>query len=261
MARAAAPTIKRVHQELGGKSANIILPDADVPVAAEAGFRALVANAGQSCNAPTRMLVPADRMGEVAERLRAVAGSLRVGDPTTNPDVGPVASRVQFDKIQALIGQGIDEGATVAAGGPGRPDGLDRGFYIRPTVFTDVRNDMTIAREEIFGPVLCVIGYDSIEDAVAIANDSDYGLAGYIQGTDPKLIEDVASRLRVGQVLINSPHPDAMAPFGGYKHSGNGREWGDHGFEAFLEVKAVLGGAAATREDTAQARPPVEALA
>ena len=261
VARAAAPTIKRVHQELGGKSANIILPDADVPVAAEAGFRALVANAGQSCNAPTRMLVPADRMGEVAERLRAVAGSLRVGDPTTNPDIGPVASRVQFDKIQALIGQGIDEGATVAAGGPGRPDGLDRGFYIRPTVFTDVRNDMTIAREEIFGPVLCVIGYDSIEDAVAIANDSDYGLAGYIQGTDPKLIEDVASRLRVGQVLINSPHPDAMAPFGGYKHSGNGREWGDHGFEAFLEVKAVLGGAAATREDTAQARPPVEALA
>ena len=260
VARAAAPTIKRVHQELGGKSANIILPDADVAAAAEAGFRALVANAGQSCNAPTRMLVPADRMDEVGERLHAVAASIRTGDPTTNPDVGPVVSRTQFDKIQALIATGIAEGATVAAGGAGRPDGLDRGFYVRPTVFTHVSNDMAIAREEIFGPVLCVLGYGSIDEAVAIANDSDYGLAGYIQGRDPEVIEDVASRLRVGQVLINSPHPDAMAPFGGYKQSGNGREWGDHGFEAFLEVKAVLGGAPAHAAAEKQAAEPVAAL-
>ena len=260
VARAAAPTIKRVHQELGGKSANIILPDVDVAAAAEAGFRALVANAGQSCNAPTRMLVPAARMNEVGECLNSVAASIRTGDPVTNPDVGPVVSRAQFDKIQRLIATGIAEGATLAAGGVGRPEGLDRGFYVRPTVFTHVTNDMTIAREEIFGPVLCVLGYESIDEAVSIANDSDYGLAGYIQGSDPQLIEDVASRLRVGQVLINSPHPDAMAPFGGYKHSGNGREWGDHGFEAFLEVKAVLGGAPAQAVPAQHAAVPMVAL-
>ena len=260
VARAAAPTIKRVHQELGGKSANIILPDADVGAAAEAGFRALVANAGQSCNAPTRMIVPADRMDEVGERLHAVASTLRTGDPTTNPDVGPVVSRTQFDKIQGLIETGIAEGATIAAGGPGRPEGLDCGFYVRPTVFTHVSNEMAIAREEIFGPVLCVLGYGSIDEAVTIANDSEYGLAGYIQGSDPDVIADVASRLRVGQVLINSPHPDAMAPFGGYKQSGNGREWGDHGFEAFLEVKAVLGGLTARVAQAEQAADPVAAL-
>ena len=245
---------------LSDLSANIILPDADVGAAAEAGFRALVANAGQSCNAPTRMIVPADRMDEVGERLHAVASTLRTGDPTTNPDVGPVVSRTQFDKIQRLIETGIAEGATIAAGGPGRPEGLDCGFYVRPTVFTHVSNDMAIAREEIFGPVLCVLGYGSIDEAVMIANDSEYGLAGYIQGSDPDVIADVASRLRVGQVLINSPHPDAMAPFGGYKQSGNGREWGDHGFEAFLEVKAVLGGLTARVAHAEQAADPVAAL-
>ena len=241
VARAAAPSVKRVHQELGGKSANILLPDADIGLAAAAGFRALVANAGQSCNAPTRMLIPNSRRDEAVHALAEAAATLSVGDPLTSPDVGPVVSRNQFDKIQKLIEAGIGEGATVVAGGPGRPEGLDTGFYVRPTVFADVTNDMTIAREEIFGPVLCVLGYDTIDEAVAIANDSVYGLAGYIQGKDEALIADVASRLRVGQVLVNQPHPDGMAPFGGYKQSGNGREWGDFGFEAFLEVKAVLG--------------------
>ncbi len=241
VARAAAPSVKRVHQELGGKSANILLPDADIGAAAAAGFRALVANAGQSCNAPTRMLVPNGRRDEAVHALAEAAATLSVGDPLTSPDVGPVVSRKQFDKIQKLIEAGIGEGATVVAGGPGRPEGLGTGFYVRPTVFADVTNEMTIAREEIFGPVLCVLGYDTIDEAVAIANDSVYGLAGYIQGKDEALIADVASRLRVGQVLVNQPHPDGMAPFGGYKQSGNGREWGDFGFEAFLEVKAVLG--------------------
>ena len=241
VARAAAPTIKRVHQELGGKSANIILPDADFPTAVVAGLRAVTVNSGQSCNAPTRMLVPRERMDEVAEILSSAAASLTVGDPANSPDVGPVASRSQFDKIQGLIQSGIGEGAELAAGGPDRPADLAKGFYIKPTVFTNVSNDMQIAREEIFGPVLCVIPYDSIEDAVRIANDSDYGLAGYIQGKDETTIADVASQLRVGQVIVNDAHPDAMAPFGGYKQSGNGREWGDHAFEAFLEVKAVLG--------------------
>ena len=241
VARAAAPTAKRVHQELGGKSANILLPDADIGAAAAAGFRALVANAGQSSNAPARMLVPNSRRDEAVQALAETARSLRVGDPLTSPDVGPVVSRKQFDKIQRLIETGVGEGANVVAGGPGRPEGIDTGFYVRPTVFADVTNDMAIAREEIFGPVLCVLGYDSVDEAIEIANDTVYGLAGYIQGKDEALIADVASRLRVGQVLVNQPHPDGMAPFGGYKQSGNGREWGYFGFEAFLEVKAVLG--------------------
>lgn len=250
VARAAAPTIKRVHQELGGKSANIVLPDADVAASAAAGLRAIVANAGQSCNAPTRMLVPNARRDEAIDALVAAAAEISIGDPLGSPDIGPVVSRAQFDKIQRLIATGISEGATLIAGGPGRPAGLKTGFYVRPTVFADVSNKMTIAREEIFGPVLCVIGYDSVDEAIAIANDSEYGLAGYIQGTDDDLIAEVASRLRVGQVLVNQPHPDGMAPFGGYKQSGNGREWGDFGFEGFLEVKAILG-----------ARPLVELLA
>jgi aldehyde dehydrogenase (NAD+) len=241
VARAAAPSIKRVHQELGGKSANILLPDAEIAAAAAAGLRALVANSGQSCNAPTRMFVPRERRDEAVAALTQTAATIRVGDPHGNPDMGPVVSRTQFDRIQRLIQAGIDEGATLAAGGLGRPEGLDKGFYVRPTVFANVTNDMTIAREEVFGPVLAVIAYDTVDDAIAMANDSPYGLAGYIQGKDEHLIADVAARLRVGQVLVNHPHPDGMAPFGGYKQSGNGREWGDFGFEAFLEVKAVLG--------------------
>lgn len=241
VARAAAPTVKRVHQELGGKSANIILPDADVGASAAGGYRAMVGNAGQSCNAPTRMLVPRSHKQEALDALAEAAASIKVGDPQTDPDYGPVVSKTQYDKIQHLIEQGMAEGATLLTGGPGRPDGLNRGFYIRPTVFADVTNEMTIAREEIFGPVLCVLEYDDIEEAITIANDTPYGLAAYIQGKDENTIRDVASRLRAGQVLVNHPHPDGMAPFGGYKQSGNGREWGDFGFEAFLEVKAVLG--------------------
>ncbi len=241
VARAAAPTVKRVHQELGGKSANILLPDADVAAAAAAGLRALVSNAGQSCNAPSRMLVPRSRMSEALQSLKQTAESLHIGDPLDDPDLGPVASSAQYDKIQRLILAGLDEGARLVAGGPGRPGGLETGYFVRPTVFAEVTNDMEIAREEIFGPVLCVIGYDNIDEAVAIANDSPYGLAAYIAGRDEQMISDVASRLRAGQILVNHPHPDGMAPFGGYKQSGNGREWGEFGFEAFLEVKAVLG--------------------
>jgi len=241
VARAAAPTVKRVHQELGGKSAFVILPDADIEAAAEACFRSVISNAGQSCNAPTRMLVPHDAMARVSSHLADVGASIRQGDPKTNPDVGPVVSKRQFDRIQEMIGKGIAEGASVAVGGPGRPDDLVRGYFVRPTVFTDVTNDMAVAQEEIFGPVLCVLGYEDVDDAITIANDTPYGLAGYIQGRDSDQVNEVASRLRVGQVLINSPHPDGMAPFGGYKMSGNGREWGDHGFESFLEVKAIVG--------------------
>ena len=241
VARAAAPTVKRVHQELGGKSAFVILPDADIEAAAEACFRSVISNAGQSCNAPTRMLVPHDEMARVSSHLAKVGESIRQGDPKTNPDVGPVVSKRQFDRIQEMIGKGIAEGASVAVGGPGRPDSLAKGYFVRPTVFSDVTNDMAVAQEEIFGPVLCVLGYEDVDDAIAIANDTPYGLAGYIQGRDSDQVNEVASRLRVGQVLINSPHPDGMAPFGGYKMSGNGREWGDHGFESFLEVKAILG--------------------
>lgn len=255
VARAAAPSIKRVHQELGGKSANIVLPDADVSTAAAAGFRSIVMNAGQSCNAPTRLLVPHDRQEEAIAALAAEAEKIKIGNPLDNPDIGPVVSRAQFDKIQRLIQQGVDEGATLVAGGPGRPADLNRGFYVRPTVFADVDNNMTIAREEIFGPVLCVIPYDTVDDAVLIANDSEYGLAGYIQGKDEDTIDEVASQLRVGQVLINQPHPDGMAPFGGYKQSGNGREWGDFGFEGYLEVKAVLGAKTPQRPDQAEATP------
>jgi len=259
VARNAAPTIKRVHTELGGKSANIVLPDADMQKAVSSGIRGVTANAGQSCNAPTRMLVPADRMEEAIAVARETIGQITVGDPTQDPDVGPVASRTQYEKIQGLIEKGVAEGATLVAGGPGRPAGLDKGFFVQPTVFANVSNDMTIAREEIFGPVIAMIPYKDVDEAIAIANDSPYGLAGYIQGEDPATINKVARRLRVGQVLINQPLPDPMAPFGGYKQSGNGREWGDHGFEAFLEVKAVLGAPAAapsaTGEETKQAVP------
>ena len=241
VAKNAAPTIKRVHTELGGKSANILLPDADIEKAVSAGLRAVMRNSGQSCNAPTRMLVPAEKMDEVIAVARATAEALTVGDPTQNPDVGPVASKAQYEKIQGLIEKGIAEGATIVAGGLGRPKGITSGFFVQPTVFANVTNSMTVAREEIFGPVLSIIPYKGVDEAIAIANDTPFGLAGYIQGKDADTVRKVAKKLRVGQVLINQPRPDPMAPFGGYKQSGNGREWGDHAFEAFLEVKAVLG--------------------
>ncbi|GAA0377657.1 aldehyde dehydrogenase family protein [Brevundimonas terrae] len=241
VARNAAPTIKRVHQELGGKSANIVLPDADIAKAVTAGVDHIMNNSGQSCNAPTRMLVPRDRMDEVKTAARAAAEAITVGDPQGDARMGPVVSEAQWNKIQGLISKGIDEGATLVTGGAGRPDGLDVGYYVRPTIFADVDPDMTIAREEIFGPVLSIIPYDTVEDAVRIANDTVYGLAAYVQSGDIDNARKIARQLRAGQVAINGPGPDLMAPFGGFKQSGNGREWGDHAFGEFLEVKATLG--------------------
>lgn len=241
VARNAAPTIKRVHQELGGKSANIVLPDADIAKAVTAGVDHIMNNSGQSCNAPTRMLVPRDRMDEVKTAARAAAEAITVGDPQGDARMGPVVSEAQWNKIQGLISKGIDEGATLVTGGAGRPDGLDVGYYVRPTIFADVDPDMTIAREEIFGPVLSIIPYDTVEEAVKIANDTVYGLAAYVQSGDIDNARKIARQLRAGQVAINGPGPDLMAPFGGFKQSGNGREWGDHAFGEFLEVKATLG--------------------
>jgi aldehyde dehydrogenase (NAD+) len=244
VARAAAPTVKRVHQELGGKSPNIILPDADMKSAVKAGVRSVMNNSGQSCNAPTRMLVPNARMAEAIAIAKEIAEGTTVGDPNSGAMLGPVISSTQWSKIQGLIKKGMEEGATLVAGGPGKPEGLDKGYYVKPTVFANVKNTMTIAREEVFGPVLVIIGYDTVDEAVDVGNDTEYGLAAYVSGTDPVATRKVASRLRAGQVNINSAPGDLMAPFGGYKQSGNGREWGDHAFGEFLEVKAVLGYAA-----------------
>ncbi|MEH3123464.1 MAG: aldehyde dehydrogenase family protein [Sphingomonas phyllosphaerae] len=246
VARAAAPTVKRVHQELGGKSANIVLPSADLEQAVTGGVGAMMVNSGQSCNAPSRMLVPAAAMPRAKEIAAEAAATHNVGAPSSNAKLGPVVSGVQWDKIQRLIQAGIDEGATLVAGGPGRPEGLEQGFYVRPTVFADVTNDMEIAREEIFGPVLTILGYDDVEQAIGIANDTPYGLAAYVQGEQQEA-QAVAARLRAGQVYLNYPELDMTAPFGGYKQSGNGREWGAHAFGEFLEVKAVMGVAAADR--------------
>ena len=241
VARNAAATVKRVHQELGGKSPNLILPDADLKRAITNGVRGVMGNSGQSCNAPTRLLVPNDRMDEALAIAKAAAEATTVGAPDSGAALGPVISATQWDKIQTLIQAGIAEGATVVAGGPGKPAGLETGYYVKPTVLGHVNNTMTVAREEIFGPVLVVIGYDTVDQAVQIANDTPYGLAAYVSGTDLDAARKVASRLRAGQVNLNSAGPDLMAPFGGYKQSGNGREWGDHAFADFLEVKAVLG--------------------
>jgi len=241
VARNAAVTVKRVHQELGGKSPNLILPDADLKRAITNGVRGVMGNSGQSCNAPTRLLVPNDRMDEALAIAKAAAEATTVGAPDSGAALGPVISATQWDKIQTLIQAGIAEGATVVAGGPGKPAGLETGYYVKPTVLGHVNNTMTVAREEIFGPVLVVIGYDTVDQAVQIANDTPYGLAAYVSGTDLDAARKVASRLRAGQVNLNSAGPDLMAPFGGYKQSGNGREWGDHAFADFLETKAVLG--------------------
>lgn len=241
VARAAAPSVKRVHQELGGKSPNIILADADMPRAVAGGVKGVMQNSGQSCNAPTRMLAPNSHMDEVIAIARATAEATTVGDPNGNAQIGPVVSSAQWNKIQGLIQKGIDEGATLVTGGPGRPEGLHRGYFVKPTVFAGVTNDMTIAREEIFGPVLTILGYDTVDEAIAIGNDTPYGLAAYVQGKDHATLRYVASRLRAGQVNINGSGMDIMAPFGGYKQSGNGREWGDLAFGEFLETKAEIG--------------------
>jgi aldehyde dehydrogenase (NAD+) len=242
VAIAAAPTVKRVAQELGGKSANLILDDADLEKAVAGGVQGCVMNSGQSCNAPTRMLVPASRHDEAVAIARAAVANVKVGAPATEgTTIGPVVSEAQWNKIQGLIEKGIDEGATLVAGGVGRPEGLDRGYYVRPTVFADVTNDMIIAREEIFGPVLAILPYRDEEEAIRIANDTPYGLSGYVMSGDLERARRVALRLRTGNVHLNGAGPDFTAPFGGYKQSGNGREWGRFGFEEFLEVKAVMG--------------------
>ncbi len=241
VARNAAPTVKRVHQELGGKSPNIILEDADLKRAVTAGVRGVMNNSGQSCNAPTRMLVPRAKMDEAMAIAKAVAEATTVGAPDSGAMLGPVISGNQWNKIQGLINKGVEEGASVVAGGPGKPAGLEQGHYVKPTVLGNVTNQMTVAREEIFGPVLVMLAYDSVDEAVAMANDTPYGLAAYVSGTDVEATRQVARRLRAGQVNINSAAPDLMAPFGGFKQSGNGREWGDHAFGEFLEVKAMLG--------------------
>ena len=228
-------------QELGGKSPNIVLDDDAFAKGVGRGVATMMTNSGQSCNAPTRMLVPAGRMAEAITVARAAAETVTVGDPNGNSQLGPVVSRVQFDKIQKLIQAGIDEGATLVIGGVGRPEGLDKGYYVQPTVFANVTNEMTIAKEEIFGPVLSILGYDTVDEAIAVGNDTEYGLAAYVQGADLDAARKVASKLRAGQVSINGGGGDMMAPFGGYKMSGNGREWGDFGFHEFLETKAILG--------------------
>jgi aldehyde dehydrogenase (NAD+) len=244
VAKAAADGIKRVTQELGGKSANIILDDtADFGKAVFGGVLNCFGNSGQSCNAPTRMLVPKARMGEAIESAKAAAAKAVVGDPNSEgTSLGPVVSELQFNKINALIEAGIKEGAELIAGGPGRPDGLDKGYFIKPTVFANVTNDMTIAREEVFGPVLTIIGYEDDADAIAIANDTEYGLSGYISG-EPAHAQQIALQIRTGMVHINGAPLDISAPFGGYKKSGNGREWGLEGFEEYLETKAMMGAA------------------
>jgi aldehyde dehydrogenase (NAD+) len=242
VAQRAAPTVKRVSQELGGKSPNIILDDADLPKAVSGGAAHCFNNSGQSCNAPTRMLVPKSKMSEAAAIAKSVAEKTRAADPRAEgTSIGPVVNKAQWEKIQALIQKGIEEGATLVAGGPGRPEGVNKGYYVRPTVFANVTNDMTIAREEIFGPVLSIIGFKDEDDAVRIANDTPYGLAGYVSAGSTERARNVARRIRAGNVNLNGAPNERSAPFGGFKTSGNGREWGKWGLEEFLEIKAIAG--------------------
>ncbi len=245
IAKAGADTIKRMHQELGGKSANILLDDVDIEAAVTTGVVDCFQNTGQSCNAPTRMFVPAQFRDVAVDAARRAAESIKVGAPA-DPEVymGPVISQLQYDKIQAMIQAGIDEGATLVTGGTGRPDGLNRGYYVRPTVFADVTPDMRIAREEIFGPVLSILTYESPAQVIALANDTVYGLAAYVQSGSRERAQEISRKMRSGNVYINYPKGDLNAPFGGYKQSGNGREWGQWGLEEFLEIKGVVGYAA-----------------
>lgn len=242
VAKSAADTVKRVTQELGGKSANILLDDVDLPSAVRKGVAACFSNSGQSCDAPTRMLVKKTSYAEAVSLAKEAAERHVVGVPTdVATKLGPVVSATHFAKIQSLIEKGIAEGATLVAGGPGKPEGLDVGYYVRPTIFANVSNDMTIAREEIFGPVLCILPYEDDGDAVRIANDTDYGLAAYVQSSNIERARKVARQLRAGSVYLNYPERDTTAPFGGYKQSGNGRESGHHSLSEYLEVKAMVG--------------------
>jgi aldehyde dehydrogenase (NAD+) len=241
VAQAASPTVKRVTQELGGKSANILLPGADLNAAVPAGVEGCFGNTGQSCDAPTRMFVPRARHAEALEIAARTAAAVVVGDPRDEgTTMGPLVSGAQFDKVQRLIQAGIDEGATLVCGGTGRPQGLNRGWFVRSTVFGHVTNAMTIAREEIFGPVLSILPYDCVEEAIAEANDSPYGLAAYVGGPAEEA-RAVARRLRAGTVNLNNPPWDTFAPFGGYKQSGNGREYADWGIHDFCEIKGIVG--------------------
>jgi len=242
VAQEAAVTVKRVTQELGGKSPNVILDDANFPEIIARDTFGVCMNTGQSCNAPTRMLVPESRMEEAAAIAKATAEQIKVGDPSdSDTQIGPLVSQVQFDKVQALIQKGIDEGATLETGGVGRPDGLNVGYFVKPTIFSDVSNEMTIAQEEIFGPVLSLIPYKDEDDAVKIANDTVYGLAAYVSSGDLEHAAAIGRRIRAGNVHLNGAGVDPGAPFGGYKQSGNGREFSKWGLEEFLETKALLG--------------------
>lgn len=242
VAQAAAPTVKRVAQELGGKSPNIVLPDADLSRAVSLGVAAAFRNMGQSCSAPTRMIVPRGALDRVEALAIAATEQLVVGDPFAEATThGPLANRAQFGRVQAMIEAGIDDRAKLIVGGPGRPAGFDRGFYARPTIFSGVHTQMTIAQEEIFGPVLAILPYDSVDEAVAIANDTVYGLGAHVQGENKALMHSVAAQIRSGQVHLNYPVWDPQAPFGGYKQSGNGREYGVEGMEEYMEVKSILG--------------------
>ena len=242
VAMAAAPTVKRVTQELGGKSANIILEDADLEHAVKTGAQSCFRNSGQSCNAPTRMLVPRSKMEAAARVAQETAAAAKIGDPfADDTQLGPLVSKAQFDKVQYLIRKGIDEGARLVAGGPDRPEGVRKGFFVKATVFVDVHNEMTIAREEIFGPVLCIIPYEDENDAVRIANDTLYGLSAFVTSGDIGRARRVANQMRAGNVHINGARLDFSGSFGGYKQSGNGREWGEAGLDEFLELKAVFG--------------------
>ena len=240
--RAAASTFKRVTLELGGKSPNLVFADTDVEAAAGRGARSVFLNSGQSCDAPSRMLVEHAVYDRAVAAAAAMARDMAPGDPADEATaIGPVASARQFETVQAHIESGIADGARLVAGGPGRPDGFERGWYVRPTVFADVVPSMRIAREEIFGPVLCILPFDDEDEAIAIANDTEYGLAAYVQSDDPERCRRVARQLRAGVVRLNGASRGVGAPFGGYRHSGNGREGGRFGLEDFLEVKAVSG--------------------
>ena len=242
VAQAAAPTVKRVVQELGGKSPNVFLPDADFAGAVPKGVLGMMRNVGQSCASPTRMVVPRARLAEVEALAKEAAEAIVVGDPLDEGSVlGPLANKAQFEKVQALIQAGIDEGAKLLTGGTGRPPGLNRGYFARPTVFSEVTPEMRIAQEEIFGPVLVIQPYEDEEDAVRIANATVYGLSSHVQSADKEAARRVARRIRAGQVHINYPAWSGHAPFGGYKMSGNGREYGVFALEEYLEVKAILG--------------------
>ena len=246
VAQRAAPTVKRVSQELGGKSPNIILEDADMQKAVTGGVAHVFMNSGQSCNAPTRMLVPQSKMNEAIAIAKGVAEGTKAGDPrAADTKIGPVVSSIQWEKIQTLIKKGIEEGATLVSGGPGRPEGVERGYYVRPTVFANVTNDMSIAREEIFGPVISIMGFKDEDEAVKIANDTPYGLAGYVSAGSVERARKVARQIRAGNINLNGVPNERTAPFGGYKQSGNGREWGKFGLDEYLEVKAIAGFSAA----------------